>query len=1203
LSPRAEGLGEALAVLFGVADAERAREITRRSPVVPFGVPSFWPYIPDVSPYHNAGIWPQVVGFWTWAAAEARNTEAVRHGLASLIRPAALFLTNKENMVAASGHFEGTELNSDRLVGSVGAMLAAVQRVLLGMRFHPDRLVFEPFVPAEYDGVRTFGPLRYRDATITVTVRGFGSAVERALLNGQPLATAEIPGDLRGEHALEIVLDGRLPEGGIHLVDNLNAPATPHARIRGDSILWKPVVGASEYVVYRNGRLILETAGTVAAAAPLSGLVELQVLARGARGVQSFLSEPLRRSAGAEQRFQPPGPLQAEVGGYTGLGYLRLTPDRNRSVRIPVTVERPGVFSVDVRYANGSGPINTGSAAGVRTLRVDGERAGVLVMPQRGRDLWDDWGYSSPVPVHLPPGQHTFELAYTPTDVNMSRDTNDVLFDHLRITRRSDTAETTEPSEATSAAGTADVAGGFEAGVGTDRGAAMLSGRDRPVEAAIDSLLKRMTVEEKLGQLTLHVGRWTDVGPRVQERGEEVIRAGRIGTLYGVFGAEYTRELQRVAVEETRLGIPLMFAHDVLHGFRTTFPMPIAQAASWDTAAVRRAARVSAVEASAHGLHWTFAPMVDIARDPRWGRVVEGPGEDPYLGTALAAAQVRGFQGEDLSRPNTVAATAKHFVAYGAAEAGRDYNTVDLSERTVREVYLPPFEAAAEAGVAAVMPAFNEIAGIPMHAHRGLIEGVLRGTWGWDGVVVSDYTGILELTHHGVAATPTEAGLLALRSGVDVDIVSDIYLTLEDEVRSGRLDEALVDRAVRRVLRLKHALGLFEDPYRYSDPARERDSTLTAGHRSAARDLARRSIVLLKNEGVLPLSKDVGRLAVIGPLADDRRATLGTWTAAGRVEHTTSVLEAIRAAVGPGTEVVAELGLPAADLRNDGDPEDEPDKRAAIEGAVRAAVAADAVVLILGEPESWTAEAASRASVELPAPQLELARAVLETGTPTAVLLMNGRPLAIPWLAEEAPAIMETWYLGVEHGPAVADVLFGDHNPSGRLPVTFPRATGQIPSYYAHRSTGRPPAADEKYTSKYIDVHWSPLYPFGHGLSYTTFEYSDLELSREAVEPGGSIEVSVTVTNTGAREGEEVVQLYVQDEVASVTRPVRELKGFQRVTLEPGAGTRAVFTLGPEELRMLDADLRTVVEPGAFRVFVGGSSTAELSARFRVVPE
>jgi beta-glucosidase len=750
-------------------------------------------------------------------------------------------------------------------------------------------------------------------------------------------------------------------------------------------------------------------------------------------------------------------------------------------------------------------------------------------------------------------------VSYTESDTIMSPETDDDALDHLPVKRLQD------------------------AGAGPPL-------RDPEIEAAIDSLMGRMTVEEKLGQLTLHVGRWTDVGPGVEERGEEAIRAGLLGALYGVHGAEFTREMQRVAVEETRLGIPLLFAHDVLHGFRTTFPMPLAQAASWDPELVERAARVAAVEASAHGLHWTFAPMVDIARDPRWGRVVEGSGEDPYLGSAMAAAQVRGYQGDGLAAANTVAATAKHFVAYGAAEAGRDYNTVDLSERTLRDVYLPPFRAAVRAGVSSVMPAFNEIAGVPMHANARLIEGVLRSEWGWDGVVVSDYTGILELAEHGVAGTPAEAGVLALRAGVDVDIVSDIYAALGDAVRSGRLDEAVVDSAVRRVLRLKHALGLFEDPYRYSDPSRERDSTLTVEHRAVARELARRSIVLLKNDdALLPLPR-AGRLAVIGPLADDRRVTLGSWTGAGRVEDTSSVLEAIRAAAGAGVEVVSAPGLTdaiAADATG-------------IEEAAALAADADVAVLVLGEPESLSAEAASRASIELPGRQGELARAVLDTGTPTAVVLVNGRPLAFPEVAERAPAIVESWYLGVEHGPALADILFGDHAPAGRLPITFPRTTGQIPIYYAHRNTGRPPAEGERYTSKYLDASWTPLYPFGHGLGYTTFAYSDLSLSADRMGADGAVDVAVTVANTGDQAGEEVVQLYLRDEVSSVTRPVRELRGFRRVRLEPGQRTRVTFTLTRPDLEMLDAELRAVVEPGWFRVYVGGSSEAELQARFEV---
>ncbi|HUF78614.1 MAG TPA: glycoside hydrolase family 3 N-terminal domain-containing protein, partial [Thermoanaerobaculia bacterium] len=698
-------------------------------------------------------------------------------------------------------------------------------------------------------------------------------------------------------------------------------------------------------------------------------------------------------------------------------------------------------------------------------------------------------------------------------------------------------------------------------------------------------------LEEKLGQLTQMRGRWGDTGPYVPEGGFDEIRRGEVGSFLGVFGAELTRELQRVAVEESRLGIPLLFAHDVIHGFRTVFPVPLAEAASWNPRAVERAARIAAVEAAAHGLHWTYAPMVDVARDPRWGRVVEGAGEDPFLGSVMAAARVRGFQGEDLARPDTLLATPKHFAAYGAAEGGRDYDVAEVSERTLREVYLPPFRAAVEAGAGSLMAAFNEVAGVPMHAHRRLLTDVLRGEWGFDGVVVSDFTGVQELMAHGIAATPAEAGVLALRAGVDVDMVSRIYLErLPAAVRAGELAEAVVDQAVRRVLRAKAALGLFEEPYRYADLARERAAALAPEHLEAARALARESIVLLRNQGgVLPLAKDLPRIAVVGALADSARAALGSWAGAGREEDAVPVLEGIRRAVSPGTEVVY---APGAGPRGD--------DTGAFAAAVAAAERSDAVVLVLGEDYDMSAEAASRASLDLPGVQLELAKRLHATGRPLVVVLMNGRPLAIPWLAEHAPAILEAWYLGVQMGPAVADVLFGDHNPSGKLPVTFPRTVGQVPIYYNHKSTGRPPHPDQKYTSKYLDVHWTPLYPFGHGLSYTTFAYGEPRLSRAAMGPADTLTVSVAVTNTGGRAGAEVVQLYLRDDHASVTRPVMELRGFEKVELAPGESRTVSFRLGPEELSFYDQRMQRVVEPGSFTVLLGGSSAATREARFTV---
>lgn len=726
-------------------------------------------------------------------------------------------------------------------------------------------------------------------------------------------------------------------------------------------------------------------------------------------------------------------------------------------------------------------------------------------------------------------------------------------------------------------------------------------------DSLIEALLARMTLEEKLGQLTLYNGGLAQTGPVVMTADPDAVRRGRVGAVMNLFGAEATCALQRQAVEESRLGIPLLFALDVIHGFRTIFPVPLAEAATFDPQLAEQTARVAALEASAAGLHWTFAPMVDIARDARWGRIVEGSGEDPYLGSLMAAARVRGFQGKDLREPSTIMACAKHFVAYGGAEGGRDYNTVDLSERTLREVYLPPFEAAVRAGALSVMSAFNEIGGIPASADRRLLTDVLRGEWGFEGLVVSDYTAIWELLFHGIAADSAEAGRKALVAGVDMDMVSGIYVhKLAEEVRSGRLPEAVVDEAVRRVLRVKYRLGLFEDPYRYCrDPERERRLLLAAEHRRLAREVATKAIVLLKNEGnLLPLADTLRTLAVIGALATDSASVLGPWAATGRPGEAVTILEGLRAAL-PQTRVLYAPGYPEAPpggFQEIVATALSPDTSRFAE-AVAVAAQADVVLLVLGEHRELSGEAASRASVALPGAQEALAQRILATGKPVVVVLMNGRPLAIPYLAEAAPAILETWFLGSEMGNAVADVLLGRASPGGRLPVSFPRATGQEPLYYNHKPTGRPPRAEEKYTSKYLDVHWSPLYPFGYGLTYTTFAYRNLRLSSSRLGLQDTLRLTVEVTNTGTRSGEEVVQLYVRDEAASVTRPVRELKGFQRVALAPGETKTVTFELPVEALRFWGLENRWVVEPGWFTLQVGPSSAEGLEARFEVLAQ
>jgi beta-glucosidase len=718
----------------------------------------------------------------------------------------------------------------------------------------------------------------------------------------------------------------------------------------------------------------------------------------------------------------------------------------------------------------------------------------------------------------------------------------------------------------------------------------VVSGGDQREQRFVDSVLSGMTLEEKVGQLNQLSGMGQPTGPGGTPAGFEQVRRGEIGSFLNVVGRDTVTRLQRIAVEESRSHIPLLFGLDVIHGFRTIFPVPLGEASSWNPAAAERAARIAATEAAAHGISWTFAPMVDVARDPRWGRIVEGSGEDPYLGAVMGAARVRGFQGSSLRDPGTIAATAKHFAAYGAAEGGRDYNIADVPERTVRDAYLPPFQAAVCAGVETLMASFNEIDGVPAHANKRLLTDILRGEWRFDGTVVSDWTGILELLNHGVAADSAGAGRLALEAGVDIDMMSQIYSRHGPSlVRAGTVPQQTVDEAVRRVLRLKHLLGLFENPYRVGSAEQVRAVTLSTENRTAAREVGRESIVLLKNDrNTLPLSKNLGTLAVIGALAADSVAANGNWVARGRGEEAVSVLAGIKRAVSQRTQVVHEPGASPTD-----------DDTSGIARAVRVARQADAVILVLGEVPDQSAEAASRASIGLPGAQLQLAQAIAATGKPLVVVLMNGRPLALQWLHDNVPAILETWFLGSEHGTATADVLFGDYNPGGKLTTTFPRVTGQVPIYYNHRNTGRPPTS-EKYTSKYIDVPWTPLYPFGHGLSYTTFRYGTPRLSATTLRPSDAIRIEVDVTNTGRVAGDEVVQLYIRDDVGSVTRPVQELRGFRRVRLAPGETRTIDLEIDVQDLAFHDTALARVAEPGSFTVFVGGSSAETTQLRFRL---
>ncbi|HJQ22189.1 MAG TPA: beta-glucosidase BglX [Gemmatimonadaceae bacterium] len=720
-----------------------------------------------------------------------------------------------------------------------------------------------------------------------------------------------------------------------------------------------------------------------------------------------------------------------------------------------------------------------------------------------------------------------------------------------------------------------------------------------------DSLLALMTLDEKLGQLTQMPSAYGQTGPIADAAQESQIRAGQLGSMLGLFGAEATHNAQRVAVEQSRLHIPLIFGHDVIHGMRTIFPVPLALAATWDSAAVARGARIAATEATAMGLHWTFAPMVDIARDARWGRIVEGSGEDPYLGSVIAAASVRGFQGDNLASPTSLLATVKHFAAYGGAESGRDYNPVSISERDLWDVYFPPYHAAVRAGAGTVMASFNEINGTPSHANDWLLTDVLRNYWGFRGFVVSDWTGIGELMAHGLGNDTTVAER-ALHAGVDMEMSDAHYRnTLGAAIRAGRFPQAYVDSAVRNILRVKVAMGLFDDPYHGASVQREQRDVLTMENRAAAREVAREAIVLLTNRVVggqpaLPLRKTLRSIAVIGTLANDSAAVLGAWSAAGRAQDAVTVLAGLRRAL-PGVQIGYAPGVPMDTAVVQG-----AYHSASIDEAADMARSADIVLLVLGENAGMSGEAASRASIELPGAQLQLAQAVIRAARmsnfdkPVIAVVMSGRPLALEWLADSASAVVEAWHLGIEHGNALADILVGDYAPSGKLPATFPRATGQEPLYYNHKNTGRPADARNKYTSKYLDVPWTPLFPFGHGLSYTTFNYANLRVSSATIGGRDSVVVTVDLTNTGTRVGTEVAQLYLRDDAATVTRPVRELRGFRRVTLQPGQTQALRFVLKPDDLSMLDRSMRRVVEPGSFTVWAGGSSAATLSAKFSV---
>ena len=732
----------------------------------------------------------------------------------------------------------------------------------------------------------------------------------------------------------------------------------------------------------------------------------------------------------------------------------------------------------------------------------------------------------------------------------------------------------------------------------------------------LDNLLKRMTLEEKIGQLNLPVTGEITTGQAKSSDIAAKIKRGEVGGLFNLKGVDKIRDVQRLAVENSRLGIPLLFGMDVIHGYETIFPIPLGLSCTWDIPAIEESARIAAVEASADGISWTFSPMVDISRDPRWGRVSEGSGEDPFLGALIARAMVRGYQGKDMSRNDEIMACIKHFALYGAAEAGRDYNTVDMSRQRMFNDYMLPYQAGVEAGAGSVMASFNEVEGVPAPANKWLMTDVLRGTWGFNGFVVTDFTGISEMIEHGIGDLQTVSAR-AINAGVDMDMVSEGFIgTLKKSVEEGKVSVETVNTACRRILEAKYKLGLFDNPYKYCDLKRPARDIFTKEHRAAARKIAGESFVLLKNEGlsptlapVLPLSP-TGTIAVIGPLANTRSNMPGTWSVAAVLDKSPSLVEGLTEWVGNQGKILYAKG---SNLIGDAAYEeratmfgrslnrDNRTDQQLLDEALKIASQADVIVAALDESSEMSGESSSRTNLNLPDVQHTLLEALLKTGKPVVLVLFTGRPLVLNWEQEHVPAILNVWFGGSEAGPAIGDVLFGAVNPGGKLTMTFPKSVGQIPLYYAHKNTGRPLKEGkwfEKFRSNYLDVDNDALYPFGYGLSYTTFRFSDITLNRSSIGMDNELVASVTVTNTGDRAGSEVVQLYIRDLVGSVTRPVKELKGFEKIYLQPNESRTVRFTIAPEMLKFYNADLKFVAEPGDFDVMIGPDSRNVKTARF-----
>ncbi|HEY0058835.1 MAG TPA: beta-glucosidase BglX [Flavisolibacter sp.] len=733
---------------------------------------------------------------------------------------------------------------------------------------------------------------------------------------------------------------------------------------------------------------------------------------------------------------------------------------------------------------------------------------------------------------------------------------------------------------------------------------------DAKMNAFVSSLMKRMTLEEKIGQLNLLTpGGGVATGAVVSQDVEGKIKAGSVGGLFGVIGVDKIRQAQELAVNTSRLKIPLIFGSDIIHGYKTTFPIPLGLSCSWDMALIERSARVAAVEATADGLSWAFSPMVDIARDPRWGRVAEGAGEDTYLGSQIAAAMVKGYQGKNLAADNTLMSCVKHFALYGAAEGGRDYNTVDMSRVKMYEYYLPPYKAAIDAGAGSVMTSFNEIDGVPATGNTWLLTDLLRKQWGFKGFVVTDYTSINEMTDHG-SGNLQQVSAQSLRAGTDMDMVGEGFLsTLKKSLREGKVTQQQIDLACRRVLEAKYKLGLFDDPFRYCNRERAAKEVLSADKRQAARVFGTHSSVLLKNNNqTLPL-KTGARIALVGPLANNTANMLGTWAVSGDAQTSIPVLAGMQQVGGNGTNIIYAKGANITDdtllakrsnvfgVRAD---IDSLSPQQMLTAALDAANRSDVIVAVVGEASEMTGEAASRSDIGIPESQQRLIEALAKTGKPLVLVIMSGRPLTISKELAMATSVLQVWFQGHEAGNAIADVLYGAYNPSGKLTMSFPRNVGQIPVYYNHKNTGRPqgPGETQKFRSNYLDVSNDPLLPFGYGLSYTTFEYGNLQLSDSLMTTKGRITASITVTNTGAFDGEEVVQLYIRDLVASVTQPVKKLKAFQKISLKKGESRKVSFVITAEELKFYDSALQWVTEPGEFDVMIGTNSAEVKNARF-----